>query len=85
MSFLWSYDYDHGKGDIFYIFECGKFVHVQRMDEYRVARMLLMAEVSGGRLRGRPRLGWMDGGKVALGNRGITVEAARQWKDRKEW
>ena len=37
-----------------------------------------MAEVSGGRVRGRPRLGWMDGVKVALGNRGMTVEAARQ-------
>ena len=36
--------------------------------------------------RERQRLGWMDGVKVALGNRGITVEAARQCtKDRKEW
>ena len=34
-----------------------------------------MAEVSGGRVRGRPRLGWMDGVKVALGNRGMTMEA----------
>ena len=48
------------------------------MDEYRVARRVLMAEVSGGRVRGRPRLGWMDGVKVALGNRGMTVEGARQ-------
>ena len=23
--------------------------------------------------------------KVASGNRGMTVEAARQWEDRKEW
>ena len=62
------------------------FGHVERMDEYRMARRVLMAEVSGGRLRGRPRLGWMDGVKVALGNRGMTVEAARQCaKDRKEW
>ena len=45
-----------------------------------------MAEVSGGRVRGRPRLGWRYGVKVALGNRGMTVEAARQCaKDRKEW
>ena len=37
----------------------------------------------GGRVRGRPRLGWMDGVKVALGNRGMTVEAVRQCtKDR---
>ena len=51
------------------------------MDEYRLGRSVLMAEVSGGRVRGRPRLGWMYGVKVALGNRGITVEAARQWKE----
>ena len=33
------------------------FGHVERMDEYRIARRVLMAEVSGGRVRGRPRLG----------------------------
>ena len=41
------------------------FGHRERMDEYRMARRVLMAEVSGGRIRGRPRLGWMDGVKVA--------------------
>ena len=62
------------------------FGHVERMDEYRMARMVLVAEVSGGRVRGRQRLGWMDGVKVALGNRGMTVEAARQCaKDRNAW
>ena len=56
------------------------------MDEFRMAKTVLMAEVSGGRVRGRPRLGWMDGVKVALGNRGIMVEDARQYaNDRKEW
>ena len=45
------------------------FGHVERMDEYCLARMVLMVEVSGGRVRGRPRLGCMDGVKVALGNR----------------
>ena len=35
---------------------CG---HVERMDEYRMVRRVFMAEVSGGRVRGRPRLGWM--------------------------
>ena len=59
---------------------------VERMDEYRMARRVVTAEVSGGLVRGRPRLGWMDRLKVALGNRGMTVEAARQCaKDRKEW
>ena len=48
------------------------------MDEYRMVRRVLMTEVSGGRVRGRPTLGWMDGVKVAFGNRGMTVEAARQ-------
>ena len=53
------------------------FGHVERMDEYRMARRVLMAEVSGRRVRGRPRLGWMDG---------VMVEAARQCaKDRKKW
>ena len=50
-----------------------------------MTRRVLMANVSGGRVRGRPRLGWMDGVKMALGRRRITVEAAGQWaKDRKE-
>ena len=48
------------------------------MDDYRIARRVLMAEVSVGRVRGRPRLGWMDGVKVALGNSGMTAEAPRK-------
>ena len=36
------------------------FGHAERMDEYRMVRRVLMAEVSGGLVRGRPRLGWMD-------------------------
>ena len=51
-----------------------------------MARRVLMAEVSGARVVGTPRLRRMDGVKVALGNRGMTVDAAHQWaKDRKEW
>ena len=62
------------------------FGHVERMDEYRMASRVLRVEVSGGRVLGRPRLAWMDGVKVASGNSGTTVEAARQCvKDRKEW
>ena len=58
------------------------FGHVERMDEYRMARRVTETEVR----RRRPRLGWIDGVKVALGNRGMMVEAARQCaKDRKEW
>ena len=51
-----------------------------------MASRVLMADVSGGLVRGRPRLGWMDGVKMALGSRGMTVEAVQQYaKDRKEW
>ena len=41
------------------------FGHVERMDEYRLARRVFPAEVSGEQVRGRPRLGWMDSVKVA--------------------
>ena len=43
------------------------FGHEERMEEYRMARRVLMAEVSGCRVRGWPNLGWMDGVQVALG------------------
>ena len=50
---------------------------MERMDEYRMARRVLMAEEKWG-------TGWTDGVKVALGNRGVTVEAERQYaKDQK--
>ena len=35
-----------------------------------MARSVLMADVSGGNVQGRPRLAWMDGVKVALGRSG---------------
>ena len=38
--------------------------HLERMDEYRMAIRVLISKVSGGRVQGRPRLGWMDGVKV---------------------
>ena len=63
-----------------------RFRQVERMDEYRMARRVLMAKVSGGWVRGRLRLGWMDGVKVALSNRGMIVEAVQQCpKYQKEW
>ena len=45
----------------------------EKMDEYHMVRRVLMTEVNEGRVRGRPRLYWMDGVKVALGNIGLTV------------
>ena len=47
------------------------FGHVERMDEYRIARRVWMVEASRCFVRGRPRLG------MALSNRGMTVEAVR--------
>ena len=45
------------------------FWQMERMDEYRMTGTVLMAEVSGWRVRGRLRLDWMDGMRVALGSR----------------
>ena len=53
------------------------------MDEYHMARIVLMVEVSGGKVRGRPRSGWMDGVNVAFGNRndgGLCVTRSEEWK-----
>ena len=51
-----------------------------------MARMVLMAEVSGRRVRRRSRLGWMDGVKVPLGNTGMTVKAVQQCaKESRAW
>ena len=41
-------------------------------------RRVFMVDVSGGWVRGRPRLGWKNLVKMTLGSRGMTVEAARQ-------
>ena len=59
---------------------------MERINEYHIESRVLVAEVRGGRVRGRPRLGWMDGVKATLGNRGMTVGSMRQCaKDRIEW
>ena len=64
----------------------GWFGHVERMDDYRMAKRVLMAEISLGLVLGRLRLGWMDGLKAALGSKGLTVESERQCEiDRKKW
>ena len=62
------------------------FEHLERMDEYRLIRIVLMADINGRRVRNRPRLGSMNGAKGSLGCRGTTVEAAGQClKDTNEW
>ena len=43
-----------------------------------MARKVMMADAGVGEGRGRPRLSWMEGVKMSLGSREMTVEAARQ-------
>ena len=62
------------------------FGHVERMDDYRMARSVLMAEVSGGRVRRETEVrldGWSEGGiRQQTNDGGGYAECA---KDRKEW
>ena len=62
------------------------FGYVERINEFRMIRRVVMADVSGGRVWGRPGLGWMDGVKVALGSRRMIFKVVPQSvKDKKEW
>ena len=62
------------------------FGHVERMEENRMVKRVMEAEVGGRRPRGRPKFGWMDGVRKACRSRSITVEQARiSALDRREW
>ena len=55
---------------------------MERMDVKRLVRKVWKAEVSGR----RPKFGWMDDVKQALGRRDMSVEEARvRAMDRREW
>ena len=63
------------------------FGHVERMDEYRMARRVLMTEVSGGRVRGRPRYRLdlsCEGGLRHQGNDGGGGATMRERSERVE-
>ena len=60
------------------------FGHVERMDEYRIARRALTAEVSAGRVRGRPGLGWIDGVNVAHGQQRNDGGGCASMRERSE-
>ena len=61
------------------------FEDAERMDG-RIAKRVLMVEVSLKRVQSKQMLDWMDGLKVAFGSRGMTVETTRQYaRGRKEW
>ncbi len=44
---------------------------MERMEEECVVKKLTRSDVRGVRPRGRPRMGWMDSVKRALGARGV--------------
>ena len=62
------------------------FGHVERMENGCLLKKMMNARVDGRSARGRPRFGWMDGVKKALGDRRIDVREARERaRNRNEW
>ena len=60
--------------------------HVERMDEYHMARRVFIEDVSGGQVWGRLRLGWIDGWhEDGLGQQRDDSAAQQCAKDRREW
>ena len=55
------------------------FGHVERMDGARMAKRIYDSGVEWRRGRGRPIMGWMEGVKTAVRNRGLTSEQAREF------
>ena len=53
------------------------FGYIERMDGERMGRRIYNSGVEGGRGRGRPRRGWMDGVVSALRVRVLTLEQVR--------
>ncbi len=61
------------------------FGHVERMKEERLVKKVTRSNVRGVRPRGRPRMGWLDSMKRALGARGVSVKQGRVFvRDRNE-
>ena len=63
------------------------FGHVERIDEYCVARRVLKAEVSGRQVRGRPRFGfdgWCEGNLGQQRNDGGGRRSMREGSERVE-
>ena len=62
------------------------FGHVERMDNERLLKRVVNAEVDGRNARGRRRFGWKEGVKKALSDRGMSMrEASERAKDRNGW
>ena len=62
------------------------FSHVECMDGERMAKRIYDLGVEGRQGRGRPIMGWMEGVKTAVRNRGLNLEQAREIvHDRPVW
>ena len=62
------------------------FGHGERLDNERLLKKVMNANVDGRSARGRPRFGWMDGVKRALNDWRMDVrEASECARDRNEW
>ena len=62
------------------------FGHVVRMSDERLVKKVFDSTVGGFRGRGRPKWRWLDGVRLALGNRGLNLEdGMRVAEDRDEW
>ena len=62
------------------------FGHVERMDNGRLLKRVMNARVDGRNVRGRPRVGWIDGVRKALNDRGMDIrEASERARNRNEW
>ena len=62
------------------------FGHVERMDNERLLKKVMNANVDRRSARGRPRFGWMDGVKRALNDRRMDMrEANERATNRNEW
>ena len=59
---------------------------MERMENERLLKRVMNVRVNGKGARGRPRLGWMDGVKRALQDRGMDVREERERaRDRNDW
>ena len=59
---------------------------MERMDEVHMAKKVIISSVEGNRCRGRPRLGWMYGVRMALGEKDMSVEQSRlNALDKRRW
>ena len=62
------------------------FGHVEGMDEEHMAKKVMNSDTEGNRCRSRPRLGWMDGARMKLVEKGMSRKQGRlKVLERRRW